>query len=366
MSDQAGGTAGPEVAAPPLTEVAQLAAKILADRERKLSGDIGRSQKREIMSFGDVHDCDRHNYYGMAEGDQRSKWDAFVQAKLDAGKARELSIKRELLDLGYEPLMAGEVLEIKSPSGTVLARGRTDLSLALPSNFRSTVAVEVKCMQTHMWGNINHWRDLLRNSWTRKYVRQLMLYMHAKKMTEGLFLIDDFQGHWKILVVEMDQEFIADAVAKIERAAAARVSGVVPERIPYDNSLCGMCNFQHVCIPDIKADPRIKIVDNVVLAKLLEVREANYESWQKVEKANAAVKKFFEDVKDGAFTIGNFIVARKAGQRKSYDVPDDIKAKFLKMNTTYTNDIKRFTTTDPDAIMVGPQRRIIIDADEIP
>ncbi len=366
MSDQADVTAGPEGAAPPLTEVQKLAVAIIAARERKLAGDIGRSQKREIMSFGDVHDCDRHNYYGMAEGDQRSKWDPFVQAKLDAGKARELSIKRELLDLGYEPLMAGEVLEIKGSQGEVLARGRTDLSLALPSNFRATVPMEVKCMQTHMWGSITHWRDLLRNPWTRKYVRQLMLYMHSKKMTEGLFLIDDFQGHWKILPVEIDAEFIADAVEKIKRAAEARIAGKPPERIPYDHQLCGMCNFQHVCIPDIKADPRIKIVDNAVLAKLLEVREANYGEWQKVEKANAAVKKFFEDVKAGAFTIGNFIVTRKESLRTSYEIPDEIKAKFATKKPTYKNDIERFTQTDPDAIFMEPGRRIAVDIDDIP
>lgn len=348
--------AGPEVAAPPMTEVQKLAADILAARERKLSGDISRAQKREIMSFGDVHDCDRHNYYGLAEGDQRSKWDAFVQAKLDAGKARELSIKRELLDLGYEPLMAGEVLEVKDRDGRVLARGRTDLSLALPSNFRATVPMEVKCMQTHMWASINHWRDLLRNAWTRKYVRQLMLYMHSKKLKEGLFLIDDFQGHWKILPVEIDEVFISDAVGKIERAAAARIAGKAPERIPYDHQLCGMCAFQHVCIPDIKQDPRIKVVDNASLAKLLEVRDANYESWQKVEKANAAIKKFFEGVKDGAFTVGNFIITRTMSLRTQYEMPDEIKAKYAVKKPTYKNEIERFTQPDPDTIYMEPKR----------
>ena len=363
MIEQAVVGAGPEVAAPPMTEVQKLAVKILADRERKLAADIGRAQKREIMSFGDVHDCDRHNYYGLAEGDQRLKWDAFVQAKLDAGKARELIIKRELLELGYEPLMAGEVLEIKDRAGRVLARGRTDLSLALPSNFRSTVPVEVKCMQQHMWGAVNHWRDLLRNSWTRKYVRQLMLYMKAKGHKEGLFLLDDWNGHWKILPVEIDDEIIGDAIGKIERAAEARISGKVPERIPYDHQLCGMCPFIAICIPDIKQDPRIKVVDNAVLAKLLEVRESNYESWQKVERANASVKKFFEGIKAGAFTIGNFIITRTESLRTSYEIPDEIKEKFATKKPTYRNEIERFAQADPEAIYIEPTRRITFGED---
>lgn len=337
-----------------LSEVQLLAQEIMAKRERKLATDIGRSQKREIMSFGDVHDCDRHNWYGMVEGDQRSKWDSFVQAKLDAGKARELNIKRELLELGYEPLMAGEVLEIKSESGAVLARGRTDLSLSLPSNFRKTVPVEVKCMQPYMWSSVMHWRDLLRNSWTRKYVRQLFLYMHAKGLSEGLFLIDDFAGHWKILPVEIDEVFLSDTLEKIKVATDARTSGVAPERIPYDHKLCGMCNFQHVCIPDIKQDPRLKVIENEQLAEMLERRSKLLDKWSEVEKINKAIKGFFKDVKDGVFTIGNFIVTRRLSQTTKYEIPDEVKERYAKKVDQFKNDFDRFEEPDPTKAFLEP------------
>lgn len=366
MSEQA--VAGPEgVVVPPaveLTEVELLAQEILAARERKLTADISRPQKREIMSFGQVHDCDRNNFYQMAEGDQAVKWDAFVQARLDAGKARELAIKRELLDLGYEPMLSGEVLEIKDEHGKVLARGRTDLSLQSKSNFRSSVVVEVKCMNPMIWKTIKTWRDLLRNSWYRKYVRQLFLYMKAKKIDEALFLLDDFAGHWKILPVKIDAEFLADAVAKIERAAEAKKSGVAPERIPYSHDLCGMCNFQHICCPDIKQDPRIKVVDNATLANLLEQRDNNLESWRKVEKANTAIKKFFEGIKDGAFTIGNFIVTRVNQPRTSYEIPDDVKLKYAKKKDVFKNEIERYAKPDAETIFIGPTRRLSISEDE--
>lgn len=365
MPDQA--VAGPgEGVTPPAVEPKEselLAQEILAARERKLAAAIGHATKREILYFGDIHDCDRHNWYSMAEGDQRVKWDTFVQAKLDAGKARELSIKRELLDLGYEPMLSGEVLEIKDKAGKVLARGRTDLSLSRLES-RKNFVVEVKCMQTHMWASINHWRDLLRNTWTRKYVRQLMMYLKARKMTEGLFLLDDFQGHWKILPVEVDEEFVADAIAKVERAQAAKEAGKPPERIPYDHSLCGMCAFQAVCIPDIKQDPRIKVVENAELAKLLEVRDTNLESWRKVERVNATLKKFFEDVKEGAFTIGNFIVTRTSSLRKSYEIPDEIKEKYMTKKPSYKNDIERFSVPDPETIYVEPTRRLTLHQEE--
>src|SRR5579883_2483892 len=153
----------PEGVTPPpaLREVELLAREILTAREKKLAEEIGRPTKREIMWFGDVHDCDRHNVYSMVEGDQRTRWDTFVQAKLNAGREWEQITKRELSQLGYEPMLAGEVVEIKDEHGNVLARGRTDLSVARIGQ-RKTYPAEMKQMQPHVWQAVCDYRDLLR------------------------------------------------------------------------------------------------------------------------------------------------------------------------------------------------------------
>lgn len=349
----------------PLLDVEFLAAEIENDRNRQLKEKIGSPSKREIMWFGDVHSCDRHNYYAMAHGDERARWNEPVQAKMDAGKARELENKRILSELGYEPELANETVEIKR-KGRVLARGKTDLSVRRKGQPHGAPVypMEMKCMQPFMWEQIKTWRDLLRNVWTEKYLRQLMLYMFGKNIDQGLFLLDDFQGHWKLIAVPLDYDFIEDVLKKIEFAIDARDRGLPPERIPYDQQLCGFCAFGNICIPDIRRDPRLKVVDNKQLADALEVREANYEAWQKVERANALLKKFFEGVKEGAYTIGNFVVQRTVGRRKSLELPEDIKTKYTIEKLVYKNNIERIAERDPEEIFMGPRRIISMEDGE--
>ncbi len=363
MPEQAAGAPGAEVTPPARMEVDLLAEEIMLAREQQLSAKIGRSSKRDIMWFGGIHACDRANFYGMVEGDQASRWNSFVQAKMDAGNEWEQIIKRELSQIGYEPLMAGEVCEIKGKHGTVIARGRTDLSLRRIGDRSKTFPVEVKNMQPFMWESISTVKDLMRNQWTKKYVRQLMLYMYAKNIDQGLFLLCDFQGHWKLIPVYMDWDFCEDTIKKIETAIEAKVAGIAPDRIEYDHELCGHCNFQHVCIPDITQDPRLKVIGNSQLAEYLERRDALLEKWREVEGINKKIKAFFEKIEDGSFTIGNFVITRKGSQRTVYNIPDDVKAKYADKAMTYRNEIERFQKPDPESVFLEP-RRFISTADE--
>jgi hypothetical protein len=349
----------------PLREVELLAQEIMAAREKNLADKIGRAEKRDRVWFGDIHDCDRHNYYSMAEGDQRTRWNPWVQAKLDAGREWEQITKRELMQLGYEPMLAGEVVEIKDKLGKVLARGRTDLSLARMGDERkrNLIPVEMKQMQVHVWESINEWRDLLRNPWTRKYVRQLMLYMVGKGVEEGMFFLGDFQGHWKLLPVVLDYAFAEDALQKVERATAAASRGEAPERITYDHMLCGSCQFAHVCIPDVRAVPAKRIENNKLLEEMMERREQLSEKAKEFKKLDEAIKKFFDGIKDGVFTVGNFIVTRKPQNRTKYDIPDDVKAKYASPNVIYINKAERFKQPDPETIFLEPKRLIGIDED---
>lgn len=355
---------GAAVVAPPPREVELLAAEIMAAREKSLSDQIGRPSKREIVWFGDVHSCDRHNYYSMAEGDQRTRWNPFVQAKLNAGREWEQITKRELSALGFEPMLAGEVCEVHDEEGRVIARGRTDLSLARATNHRKLYPAEMKQMQPHAWDAVSKWEDLLRSPWTTKYVRQLMLYMHEKGADEGLFILGDFQGHWKIIPVILDKDFVNETLGKIKRAAKAKREGKVPDRIPYDPQLCASCQFAHVCIPDISVLPSEKIEKSELLAELLERRDALYDKAKEYAKIDKKIKAFFEGIKDGVFTVGNFIITRKAGLTTKYEIPDDVKAKYAVKKEQFRNDISRFAQPDPETIFLGPKRLISLDEDE--
>ena len=350
MSEQA--VAGPEgvVSPPAVREVELLAQEITAAREKTLNSKIFKAEKRDRVWFGDIHDCDRHNFYSMTEGDQRTRWDSFVQAKLDAGREWESITKRELAAIGYEPMLSGETVEIKGKDGKILARGRTDCSLRrINGDHRAKLyPVEMKQMQTHMWGAINKWQDLLKNPWTRKYVRQLMLYMYGKGIEEGLFHLGDFQGHWKLIPVVLDYDFVEDAISKIERATKAKEDGITPDRIPFDNSLCGMCNFAHVCIPDIKSIG-IAEIGNETTAALLERREKLSEASKEYTKIDKTIRELFAEITDGTYKIGNFVITRKGISKKKYDVPDAVKEQYASESVEFRNKIERFMEPEKES-----------------
>ena len=85
------------------------------------------------------------------------------------------------------------------------------------------------------------------------------------------------------------------------------------------------------------------------------------EKWTQVEAIEKKIKAFFENVTAGVYTVGNFIVTRKAGQRKTYEVPDEVKLKYLTMKPTFKNEIERFAQPDPEQIYLEPKRRIVFD-----
>lgn len=344
----------------PLKEVEIIARDVIAAREKQLTERLRPPSKRDIMWFSDVHSCARRNFYAMAEGDQRTMWDTKVQAKMNAGVEWERIIKRELSDIGFEPVLAQKTVEIVR-HGKTLARGKMDLGLEYKPT-RKIYPVEVKCVQSFMFDALDRWQDFLLNPWTKKYLRQLMLYMYGENVDQGLFLICDFQGHWKLIPVFLDYEFVEQTLDLIETAFDARVSGVAPDRIPYDGQLCGRCEFAHICIPDINSVNSVQTLDSPEAAALLEIRDAHIEAAKKVDKANRNIKKLFEGVKDGVYRIGNFIITRKNKPAMKMVLTDEEKAMLLEKYGAkadkFFNEIERFQNPDPETIYLNAGRII--------
>ena len=346
----------------PLNDVQVLIQSIQKAREKSLLSRIGRPSKREILWFSDVHTCDRRNFYAMAEGDQRAMWGPNVQAKMNAGSEWENINKRELSALGFEPLLSQEVCEIKR-GGKTIARGKTDFSLASLSDRHKIYPFEHKCVQKQVFDAVNNWRDLLRNVWTTKYVRQLMLYMYAKNVALGAFMLCDFQGHWKLLDVELDYDMCEETIKHLENSIAAFDKGEAPQRVVYSKEMCGKCDFALICIPDIKNDPRLQVVGNEALAAALEIQDANMEAWKKVEAAKKLTKATFEGVPAGEYTVGNFIVHRKDASITVYDLTDEQKKQFGKKKDYCKNKVERFSQPDPEQLFIEPTRLLSIEED---
>lgn len=300
-------------------------------------------------------------------------------ALFEAGNTNEAAYKQQLRALGLELVEDGAPLSddmrrkynIGGYMDTRIkwenVRIPIEMKLTNPNMFASIDGLGADILKT---GEITQAQiergiaSLKRVIWFRKYLRQITVYLLGTGEEVGMLAFTDGRGAWKFVIVPLDYAE-GERILKIAESIKGHVeAGTLPDRIAYNHEICGKCPFLAVCIPDIATVPSMKIEGNEALAELLEARDVMLEKWQAVEGINKKIKAFFENVTAGAFTVGNFIITRKAGQRKTYPVPDEVKLKYLTMTTTFKNEIERFAQPDPESVYIEPRRVVSFNEDE--
>lgn len=373
MIDQAGVRPGSEVRTPAMTEPVAKAARLVQEIFRRRSQTLApKPQQRPNSLYASrIPDCERQGVYEFTNFKDKAPFTWELMALFESGNVNEAAYKAQLRTLGLDLVEDGaplsEDMRRKYNLGGYLdtrikwegSRIPIEMKLTNPNMFASIDGLGADVLKT---GEIT--QDMIERGiasmkrviWFRKYLRQLTVYLLGTGEEVGMFAFTDGRGGWKFVIVPLDYAE-GERILKIAESIKGHVeAATLPDRIPYDHEICGRCAFLSTCIPDIANVPSIKIEGNQALAELLEAREAMLEKWKTVESINKKIKAFFEDVKAGTFTLGNFIVTRKQGQRKTYEVPDEVKIKYLKMTETFKNEIERFATPDPESIYLEPKR----------
>ncbi len=375
MIDQAeagaGGAVGPSPMAAPVARAARLVQEIFKRRSEILKPKP--QQRPNSLYASRIPDCERQGVYEFTHYKDKAPFSWELLALFQSGNVNEAAYKAQLRELGLDLVEDGAPLSDdmrrKYNLGGYLdtrikwegARIVVEMKLTNQNMFNSLDGISGDIIKT---GDITQAQiergiaSMKRVIFFRKYLRQMTVYLLGTGEEVGMFAFTDGRGAWKFVIVPLDYEEAERILGIAERIKTHVDSGTQPDRIPYDHEICGRCPFLATCIPDIANVPSLKIEGNEVLAGLLEERDSKLEKWSDVEKINKKIKSFFENVKGGAFTVGNFIITRKAGQRKSYQVPDDVKMKYMTMTDTFKNDIERFAQKDPSEIYLEPKRSI--------
>lgn len=334
--------------------------------------------RKNSLYASNIPECARQGVYEFTHWDQKTQHTWELEALFQAGKVNEEAFKAQLRDLGLELVEDGVGLppEMRSKFniGGYLdwrirwegARVPFEAKMMSPMVFDKIAGLGPEVLKAGTISRAEVERgveSMKRFFWTRKYLRQLTVYLVGLKEPVGIFALTNGRGAWKFVVLQLDQA-LADQVLKTARTIKRHVAaGTHPERIPYDSETCGKCPFAHVCIPDIKNDARLKLLEDAKMADLLEVRDAHLESWSIVQNANKQIAEFFEETKAGIFTIGDFMVTRKAQDRTVYEYPERVKARYAKKSHSFKNKIERISKRNPDEVFLEP-RRILELGDE--
>lgn len=307
--------------------------------KRDEEGPRDRSDRNYASEIG--HPCLKYLVHARLDWDKRKPRDISSEYRLEEGNEREWQIQKKLGDIGLILEQSQSYFNIEE----LKLRGKIDGILTLPRpvmGYRRAPA-EIKSIAPQWWDRINSVEDLRnhRKWWFRKYVSQLNTYLIAGDYPFGFFILDTFGKRPKILPMLRDEELWAHDSARIQKVNEYCDRGEYPEPIPYDPSICGMCDFAHICQP-LKATEftEIPASEEEVLKEFLWLREY-HEKYEEMKKTLIGDKN-----KPGRFwginaVVGSIVIETKVQQRTTYEIPDEVKAPYAKKQEVVITSIKR-------------------------
>ncbi len=267
--------------------VEELIADIQRARNASLSGKINRyHRKNQILS--DISDCDRQMVYSILNWEDRPLHTPELQARFDQGNRLESDAIAELRSIGYEVILSQQPITIKARDGNVMATGKIDGSIKWHG---VEFPLEIKSMNPNLFTKLESVEDFEKKPWTRKYPRQLQMYMYGKNKEQGFFLILDCLGKWKLFPIYLDYGVCEWILQKLERNYEHIKNKTLPGRIDYKKEICGNCAFKNLCLPDI-VNEGFEMVESGELEELVREREKllpNHRRFEEIDKEAKAL-----------------------------------------------------------------------------
>ena len=288
------------------------------------------------------HPCMRNLAYCRLNWRERSPLDTDALYRVEAGSEEETKIKHKLERAGFEVIMAQE--HFTWPEYKI--SGRIDGKVGAPvMGKKAYYPIEVKMINPRFWDNLKTVDDVRtsRNWWIRKYVSQLNLYLFMDN-SEGGFLVLCCPGKRPRILPMLPNYDLADADLAKARIVNKHVdAGTLPEPMPYDPSVCLMCDFFHLCQPLEAMNTKmvgIDPADEPLLENYIMLKEWN----ERYEDAKAALIGTKE--KPGKYyglngIAGDIAITTAIQQRTFYSVPEDIKKPFAEKREITITKIER-------------------------
>lgn len=269
------------------------------------------------------HPCERYLVHSRLDWEKKILPSVETQFVFDMGNIIEKLAKDELEKAGFEIVEQHRPYEWRGYCIT----GYIDFMVKDKNGF--VFPIEVKGLQNHDWDKLNCIEDFLQSKklWIQKYPAQLTLYMLLSNKEYGAFYIKSKQSlKPKHIWVNLDYTFAEELLQKAKRINEYVKTKTYPERIPYDQSMCGNCPFSALCLQDVINQPA-EFIDNQelndTLDRIAEIKPISKEYDELYDKVKNVTKTV-----DKLIVNGNWILQNVPSQRTSYEVPEDIKKQY--------------------------------------
>jgi CRISPR/Cas system-associated exonuclease Cas4 (RecB family) len=267
------------------------------------------------------HPCLRHLVYWRTAWDQAALPDPDLMALFEEGRLHEDAVLQAIRDAGLTVVEQQRPFEYREHQIT----GHIDCKVVWNG---TAIPVEVKSTSPHTWESIGAFDDLRTHKfgYVRQWAAQMQLYLLLSNAETGLMLLKNkVSGQLKQIVVTLDYAVAEDLVRKADAVNAHIASGTLPDRIPYDEEVCGRCTFFHLCLPDEALRGGATIVDDPDLEAQLRRRADLEPLAREYDRLDRAIKdraKQALGTGEEAIVGTDWLIRIKSVTRRAYQVAE--------------------------------------------
>ena len=298
------------------------------------------------------HPCARYQVLDRTRGDEAEPPSPALQAIFEFGKIVERATVSELLtEVGLEWVwtqrpFSDDQLQVSGMLDGGIEVGHRDV---LPAEIKSTQGTIFDSIRPGLDGL----HDMLtsRNWMVRKWIAQIIIYLHLTGERAGMMVIRD-KWFWRLRVVPVpaDHEAVRREMARlVDRAKEVNehiAAGTLPDRIEYSATLCGRCKLRRVCMPAIEGEG-IDVVDDESLIAMMEERDELAAQARRYKEVDAAVKEALKSLGDEIIVGGRWLAKNTTSIRK----------RMVATGEEYETRICRITKLDRPLVPLRPLER---------
>lgn len=286
------------------------------------------------------HPCKKFLVHCRLDWPKRQGIDLDGRWRVEEGIDKEWSVKKWLGEVGFEVTKSQEywntddpdLLEFKALkiSGKIDGVVPTQGKLPEPFEHLREVPAEVKSISPHYWDSTKTIEDIKRHSkfWINKIPSQLNTYFIFTHSPGGLLILCTFGKRPRILPMLFDQELWDQDCTMVKSVNYYVRLKKYPEPMPFDATICGMCDFNHICSP-LKITGLIEVdaIDQMELEMYLELKE------QKKQFDDLHARLIGKKDKPGKYhgkeaIAGDIEIKTIRYDKKTYNVPEALKLKY--------------------------------------
>ena len=305
--------------------------KVLESKQREIRQSPVHSNRASQLG----HECLRFHVFERTRWSEKVLHDVRLQAIFDLGKEIEEIVLKELREAGFQIHEGQRAFSWDAYKIT----GSIDGMLILDGE---AVPLEIKSASPHAFDSINSVEDIRRHKYPymRRYLAQVTIYcLLTNKERAVIVFKNKVTGQLKEIWVPLDYDLGETLLKRAEAINAHVAAGTVPDPISYDEMLCGDCPYGHICLPE-HIGTEVEI-DDGELAGMLDRLDQLKEAKKEFEEIDDQVKKIVEGREK--ILAGSWMVLGRWLERKSYEIPMDVKAQYEKINPYWKRNIRRVT-----------------------